>query len=82
MPHGSPSYTTNSGELVRRRENAGWSQREFAAKCKAAGRTVDASQIARYETGQSTPRPAALAVMAEVLKCQPDDLVIRTAVSA
>jgi transcriptional regulator with XRE-family HTH domain len=82
MPHGSPSYTTNGAELVRRRENAGWSQREFAAQCKAAGRAVDASQIARYENEQSTPRPAALAVMAEVLKCQPDDLVIRAAVSA
>ncbi|MEU0532018.1 helix-turn-helix domain-containing protein [Amycolatopsis tolypomycina] len=82
MPHGSPSYTLNGAELVRRRENAGWSQRELAAKCKAAGRAVDASQIARYETGQSTPRPAALTVMAEVLKCEPDDLAIRTAVVA
>lgn len=82
MAHGSPSYTTNCAELVRLRENAGWSQREFAARCKKAGRPVDASQIARYETGRSRPRPAALAVMAEVLKCSPDDLVIRSAVSA
>ncbi len=78
MPHGSPSYTTDGAEMVRRREEAGWSQREMATKCKEAGRAVDSSQIARYETNQTTPRPRTLKILAKVLNCKPDDLKRRS----
>lgn len=74
MPHGSPSYTVDGPELRRRRENAGWVLRELADECRKAGQPVDASQIARYELGQSNPRPRALKALAAALGCQPDDL--------
>lgn len=77
MPNGSPSYTIDSAELKRRRENAGWSLRELAAECAAAGRTIGAPQISMYETGRANPRPKNLRVLADVFRCEPDDLVVR-----
>lgn len=74
MSHGSPSYTIDSAELRRRRENAGWSLRELADKCRATGQPVDASQISTYELGKSNPRPRALKALATALGCEPDDL--------
>lgn len=79
MPHGSSSYTIKSAELKRRRENAGWSLRQLAAKCKEAGQAVDFSQISSYESGRWNPRPQTLKVLADVLGCEPDDLIERDA---
>ncbi|MGW4525125.1 helix-turn-helix domain-containing protein [Amycolatopsis sp. NPDC004378] len=74
MPHGSPSYQIDGPELRRRRENAGWSLRDFAEKCRETGQPVDHSQISTYEQGRRNPRPRALKAMAEALGCEPDDL--------
>jgi transcriptional regulator with XRE-family HTH domain len=78
MPHGSPSYTIDGAELRRRRENAGWSLRELAAKCRKTGQPVDASQISNYELGKSNPRPRALKALAEALGCGPDELKFKS----
>lgn len=75
MPHGSPSYTINGAALRDRREDAGWSQRELAARCADAGQPVDASRISSYETGNSNPRPRILKVLVTVLGCKKDDLI-------
>lgn len=79
MAHGSPSYTTKSAELKRRRENAGLSLRQLAAKCMEAGQPIDFSQISNYENGKSNPRPRTLKVLAEALGCDPEDLIERAA---
>lgn len=79
MSHGSPSYDLDVAELLRRRENKGWTQRDLADACKAAGQPFHYSRISMYESGKAVPRPKNLVAIATVLDCQPDDLKVKKA---
>lgn len=58
------------GEKIKqRREAAGMSQKELAAKIG-----VDASAISMWENGVTSPKMGNLIKLAEIFKCKPGDL--------
>lgn len=70
-------------ELLTRRVRAGLSRPAFATQCASRGESVTPQHVARLEEGPHQPREALLVVMAEVLGCDIDDLLVsESAVSA
>lgn len=52
----------------------GLTHRALAERLAAAGQEVSHSQLVRIENGQSSPRPALRAALAEALGISPDEL--------
>lgn len=60
--------------MERARLRKGWTLRQLADRCAAAGQSADHSNLSRIERGDVAPRPALRAVLAQVLDMAIDDL--------
>lgn len=63
--------------LLDRRVRAGLSRPAFSARCADEGESVTPQHVARLEEGPHQPREALLVVMADVLGCDIDDLLVQ-----
>lgn len=59
---------TSTSHIKAKRLGLGWTLRDLAAQCEAAGVRAYASQLSRYERGLAMPRPAVRAVLARLLE--------------
>lgn len=68
-------YTFKGSVAMSRRIRKGWTQRDVAQRCAALGRKISDSNLSKYERGECSPSPATLAVLAEALDLEVDDLI-------
>jgi transcriptional regulator with XRE-family HTH domain len=65
-----------AGETIRRaRQRRGWTQRELAEKCIAAGAKFGHSVIANWERGEFRPNPGNLLVVVQTLNLDIDAML-------
>lgn len=63
--------TTEHSPMQAARLRKGWTLRQLAEQCRAAGQSVDYGQLGRIERREASPRPALRAVLAQVLDLDP-----------
>lgn len=71
-----PSETTS--RVKQQRLRRGMTQQDLADKCRAAGVSVDESQISRIERGIYTPRPRLRAVLAGLLALDVEEIGLQS----